>query len=544
MRSPFQAIAWEICAKNRWALFFAFALIPFCFLLWLLAPSGHELVKGIQVFGAIATFTSLVWMFSYTANDPRGSFFGYPSWMYTLPLSTRALVISPMLLGAALMLGATVAWEATICVCWEIPFQLRYVSWHAALSVGALLSVQALIWSLHRFRWIRVLALVAAFYGFLYVALVGQTWGFPGGETVWLAGVALTLPVAIAGGIVGVERDRRGRWEGWTGKLLERLLDLIPRRSGSFKSVAHARFWLEWRRKGFFPALAFGVTVSLWAFTYPLSAALYLSPVETMMNFCGPFVGMVFFAGIIGNSIAKSDLWSRDLSFHSVAAVRPSSTVEIVFAKMKAALAAVLLGWTFFAILLIPVIAISGARDWPSEQAVRFWQDFSANYSRYWRWLSNPLVILALIAATWNTAIQAMAVVLTGNKRRILLNAWQGIAMMMSVGGCILWLVKYPLKVDVFLRVLPWLLTAMMVLKAYRTVRAFLRVKPLVSQRDLFILFALWCLVASLVLTAGFLAHFARGLPVSVLWTLVLWQFFPSGEIPQSVVALAANRHR
>jgi len=253
---------------------------------------------------------------------------------------------------------------------------------------------------------------------------------------------------------------------------------------------------------------------------------------------------MVFVAGIIGNSIAKSDLWTRELAFHPIAATRPSSTAGGVFAKMKAALGAVLLGWTLFAILLIPVIASSSRMEWPSEQALRFWQDFSANYPRYWRWLSNPLVILALIAATWHTVVQAMSVVLTGNKRRILLNAWQGIIVMMLVGGCVVWLVKDPSKVDVFLRILPWFLTAVMVLKTYGTARAFMAVKTLVSHRDFLILAGLWLLVAMLMLTAGFLAHFAYGLPVSVLWTFVLWQFFPSGEIPQCVVALNANRHR
>src|SRR5678810_1011004 len=100
MRSPVQAIAWEICARNRWALLLAFGLIPFCALAWWIIPPGHELMNAMQVFSAIATFTSLVWVFSYTANDPRGSFSGFPAWMYTLPMSTRALVICPMLLGA------------------------------------------------------------------------------------------------------------------------------------------------------------------------------------------------------------------------------------------------------------------------------------------------------------------------------------------------------------------------------------------------------------------------------------------------------------
>src|SRR5436190_8128575 len=107
MRSPAQAITWEICRRNRWALLLAFGLIPFSALLRLMVGPGHEMINVLQVFSIVATFTSLVWAFSYTANDVRGSFSGFPSWMYTLPMSTSALVLCPMLFGAMLMLLAT-----------------------------------------------------------------------------------------------------------------------------------------------------------------------------------------------------------------------------------------------------------------------------------------------------------------------------------------------------------------------------------------------------------------------------------------------------
>jgi hypothetical protein len=65
-----------------------------------------------------------------------------------------------------------------------------------------------------------------------------------------------------------------------------------------------------------------------------------------------------------------------------------------------------------------------------------------------------------------------------------------------------------------------------------------------VSRRDFFVLLGLWTLTALLVLAAGIFAHVTHGLPAALLWLLVLWQFFPSGEIPQCVVALTSNRHR
>ena len=544
MRSPAQAIAWEICAKNRWTLLFAFGLIPFCAVIWWIIPPGHELVNAVHVFSVIATFVSLIWVCSFTANDSRGSFSGFPSWMYTLPLRTSALVLWPMLLGLVLTLVAVGAWEFTISKCWGAPFELKYIGWHALLSVGTLFSVQAVIWSLHRFRWIRVVALVAVIFAFLYVGLVAHVFKFSHGAVFWFAGVSFTIPLAVVGAIAGVGRDRRGAWQGWTGKLLEGLLDLIPRRNGPFASAARAQLWFEWRRKGIFTTIVLGTTMGLVTFTYPLSAALYLGPIETLFNFSGPFLVMIIMAGVIGGAIAKSDAWSPDLGVHPIIATRPLTTSALAFAKMKAAALITVFGWMLFGILLWPVIAISGHMGWPSEPAQIFWRDFSTNYPRFWRWLSNPLVILALVVATWHTMMQSMAVVLTGNKRRVILSTWIGMLVLAAAAGCAVWLYKDRSKVGVVMRIFPWFMAVMMALKAFGTVRAFIAVRSLVSRRDFFVLLGLWIPVAGLVMAAGIFAHLAHGLPASLLWLLVLWQFFPANEIPGCVITLTGNRHR
>jgi hypothetical protein len=544
MRSPAQAIVWEICAKNRGWLLFAFGLIPFCALCEWVTPPGHESIGALQGFSAVATFVSLIWICSYTANDSRGHFSGFPSWMYTLPMRTSSLVIWPVLLGVALTLVATVAWEFTIAVYWSRPIEGPRLAWHALLFVATLVSAQALIWSLHRFRWIRVVALVATMYGFLYVALVGPFSKFPGGEARWFGGVFAVAVVAVVGAIAGVTRDRRGQWRGWTGKLLELVLDFVPRRSGTFASRASAQLWFEWRRKGVFLAAAFGVTMALFVFTYPLSAALYLGTIQTLVNFSGPFFGMILFAGAIGNAIAKADAWSPDLSVHPTVATRPLSTASLAFAKMKCAAAVTAFGWILFSILLVPVIATSSHMNWPSEQALGFWRDFSINYPRFWQWLTNPIVILALVVATWHTMVQSMAVVLTGNRWRIVFSVWQGMIVLGLVIGCAMWLYKDPSWRGLVLQILPWFTAAVMAFKLFGTARAFLKVGTLVSRKDFLVLVGLWTLVAILVLTAGIFADVAHGLPASLLWLLVLWQFFPSGEIPQCVVALTRNRHR
>ncbi len=544
MRSPAQAIVWEICAKNRNTLLFAFGLIPFCALIEWIVPPDHELLAMLQSFGAIATFVSIVWACSYTANDSRGKFSGFPSWMYTLPLRTRSLVIIPVLLGIALMLIAAVAWELTIHAYWRWQMETVQLGWHALLAIATLVSVQALVWSLHRFRWVRVVALVAVMFGFFYVALVAPLQKFAGGAAVWFGGVAIATALAGFGAIAGVERDRRGEWQGWTGKLWEFILDLVPHRSGAFVSAAHAQLWFEWRRRGIFAFTAFGATMALWIFTYPLSSALYLGPIETLFNFSGPFFGMILFAGVLGTALGKSDPWSSELGVHPVIAVRPLSTSALVFAKMKSAAIVTTAGWLLFTILLGPVIFFTSHMDWPSEQTSRFWQDFPTSYPAFWRWLSNPIVVLALVAATWHTMVQSMCVVLAGNKRKITIAAWTGMIVLALALGAALWLYRRPAWVDPVFRNLPWFIAAMMILKMYGTVRAFIDVKTLVSKRDFRTLLALWMMVAVLILAAGIFAQVAHRLPAALLWLLVLWQFFPANEIPQCVINLRRNRHR
>lgn len=544
MRSPAQAIVWEICAKSRWALLLAFGLIPFCALCEWITPPGHESIGVLQGFSAVTTFTSVIWICSYTANDSRGSFAGFPSWMYTLPLRTSALVIWPMLLGAVLMLLAVVAWEITIAAYWNRPLQFVQISWRALLAVVTLLCVQTFIWSLHRFRWTRIVVLVATIYGFFYVAVVGPLWKFPGGASLWFGAVALAIPLTVAGAVAGVTRDRRGLWQGWTTKLLDRFLDWMPHRSGPFASAGRAQLWFEWRRRGNLAVTIFGGMMACCVFMYVLPGALYLNPVQTLFCFSGPFIAMIFAGGQFGTIVGASDVWAKEFGVLPIVAVRPINTCGMVFAKMKAAAVIAVAGWLLFGILLVPIVYVSSHWGWQMEAATRFWPEFPVNYPKYWRWLTNPMVILALVVATWHTIVQSMAVVLTGSRRRMAWAMWQGLIILAAVVGFAFWLNQNREWANAFFRYLPFFTAAMMVLKARGTWRGFTAVGPLVSRREFSILVALWSLVAILVLAAGVFAHNLHGLPPALLWLFVLWQFFPAGEIPQCVVALASNRHR
>lgn len=301
---------------------------------------------------------------------------------------------------------------------------------------------------------------------------------------------------------------------------------------------------MEWRRKGLFVATVFGLSMALSMCLFPLGAALYLQPIETMFHFSYPFILMIIFAGVTGSALAKSDAWSPELGVHPLVATRPLSTCSLVFAKMKSAAIATGLGWALFLVLLFPVLALHGRMYSWSPQADDFWLDFPINFPNFWRWVTNPVVVLALVVATWHTVVQSMMVTLTGDKRHIVRRTWQRMIVLAIVISAALGLYRHQWWVDPFLRFLPWFILAMMGLKAVGAVRAFIAAKKLVSRRDFRVLVGVWILTALLVLSAGVFAHVTQGMPGALLWFLVLWQFFPSGEIPQCVIALTGNRHR
>lgn len=541
MKSPAQAVAWELFARNRWAILFAFGLIPLCAVVSVLAQR-HEIVSLMHVLGALLSFTALVWACTYTGHDSRGAFLGFPSWMYTLPLRTPGLVLLPVALGWVLLLVAVVGWEAAIRAQWGLSFNPVHLGWHVVLAFAGLALVQAIIWSLYRFRWIRLAVLIATIFGLLYVALVAHTYNFPRGAWWWFGGVLLLIPGAVAMAVRGVGRDRRGGWQCWTGRLLERALDMVPRRTGSFASAARAQLWFEWRRRGWFLAATFAVPMGLSMFLLPL--LLYLDPVPTMFNLAVPFLLLVFLGGVMGGTLAKSDPWSPDLALHPMVAARPQETSAVVFAKFKVAAIVTILAWVAFGFLLAGVVTLGAGAAGDTAQIRQFWAEFDVNFPGFWRWLSNPLVIVALLAVTWHTMVQTMTVVLTGDRRTVIISGWRGVTVITLVFACAIWLYKDRSRVDDILRFVPWFTGLMMVLKTFGAVRAFVAVKPLVSPARYAALLALWAAVGLLVVIAGALGQAAGGLPPALVWFFALWQFFPGGEIPACIVALHGNRHR
>lgn len=545
MRSPIQAIAWEMCARSRWHLCLAFGPVMLVlFVEWIL-PIGREGATILQVFSCMVTFVTLVWISSFTAGDGRGLFGGFPSHLYTMPLRTVSLVLFPMFVALGLIAAAIIIWEIVICLYWALPLEPVRLCWHLLVGVTTVACCQAAIWCLHRHRWTRIISLVVLIYGALFAALFSAVLKFPGGAWIWFGGITVVLAAVVVSAVIGVERDRRGHGSRWTTRLLEYLIDLVPRRAGSFANAARAQFWFDWRRRGLFFSLAFGFLMAITLVVVPLPAALYAGPLPRLLIFLVPFTCLGFFMSLAGAALAKSDPWSGELALHQLIATRPITTAHLVFSKMKVAAVITVCGIFVFGMLAIPVMLWTSQHDWPNEEACHFWADLPANFPRLWHWITRPVVIVALVAVTWHSTIPALCVTLTGNKRRIQLESWKGVIFLSLTAGLGGWLLmpQHYASLRIALESLPWLTTLLFMVKLLAALLCFRALRGIVSIPHLCLIAAMWLGIASLVLCAGFVADATHGMPPALLWFLVAFFYLPAGEIPAAFVALHGNRH-
>src|SRR5947207_2978090 len=118
MRSPALAIAWEFRRRHRWGLIvlasylIVLAMIKLLILQWQRVNlDDSQSFALVVVVPLAATFTYFLAVFSFgLSGDLAARQSMYPTRMFTLPVTTRALAGLPMLYGSAAM---TILWLAT-----------------------------------------------------------------------------------------------------------------------------------------------------------------------------------------------------------------------------------------------------------------------------------------------------------------------------------------------------------------------------------------------------------------------------------------------
>src|SRR5262249_52951488 len=110
MRSPALAITWQVWYRHRWALAGLLAYVVTLAFLFRVQPFGPYTPAELSTHGMLCSMLGVAWLsyaggaFSFGSEMPlEGTASGYPSWMFTLPVRTRELVLWPMLQGMAVV---------------------------------------------------------------------------------------------------------------------------------------------------------------------------------------------------------------------------------------------------------------------------------------------------------------------------------------------------------------------------------------------------------------------------------------------------------
>ncbi|HEX3130172.1 MAG TPA: PHB depolymerase family esterase [Thermoanaerobaculia bacterium] len=535
MRSPALAIAWEFRQGHRFALI---ALAGYALVLGtikLLIPGPWEPIRLntpnetaavlIGPFSLIFMYFLAVFSFGLAGDlTARQSIF--PARMFTLPVTTRALVGWPMLYGTAAMASL---WLAAVLLV-VLPFGVDLpLIWPGLLAAVFLAWTQVLMWMPYGLPGLRVI--VAVLWLVSLDAVVLLAIHYEATEPQMIAFLAPQLPLAYLAACLAVARARRGDVPDWRGIFARpgQLADLLPRRRVHFSSPARAQAWFEWRRQGWRLPAWIGLLV-------PFELALLFVPSDdpsklvfyTLFDvlLTPPFMA-AFAAATAGRGATPYD------------ATRPLSSAALVSAKLEATLWSTLAAW-LVVVIAIP-IALTFSSTWPvAIERIMEWIEAEGTLRSVAIVL---LVFLGLFGLTWRQLVQNLYIGLTGRERVVKSGVLFVLACLVVFGPIAGWILAlYGMALAT--NALRWIAAALVGLKlsAAASIAVRLRRQRLLSDRMLVTVAAGW-LVAVLALY-GLLAWLvATPLIPRYFLALVAVLAIPLARLSAAPLALAGNRH-
>jgi len=526
--SPASAIAWEFRARHRWGL-----LALAAYSLILAAVKLVIVMRGITVtfvdaesfaFADVvpltATFIYFLSVFTFgLGGDIAARQSMYPARLFTLPLTTGALVFWPMLYGAIAM---TALWILSrLAVVWPADVRVP-LAWPAFLAASLLAWTQALTWMPYALRGMRVIVTVLWLMIIDTIVMVALNLQAP--EPVMIALVAPQIPLAYLVARFAVARARRGDTPDWHAATAGRARTAAP-----FRSNTQAQLWFEWRQGG--RAL-------------PLLVALLL-PFELAMlvlfrgtpAIAGEMLLLIAFTPPIMAAFVAATM-SRPGAF---AVMRPMPDTALIAAKLRVAIYSTAATWLLLLATTLIVLRLSGTGTLVADQARQLREIFGTA-----RAVSLVLLALAfVVASTWKLLVQSLFIGMSGR-------AWLAKA---SVFGTLTLLAIFPPLAHWALHNhevmkfvwngMPWFLGFLVCLKtgAGAWIAHRLHAWHLMSERALLAgalawnaaVFALFALLAWTV-PELLVRHYVLAL-VAILVT-------PLARVSAAPLALAWNRHR
>jgi len=489
----------------------------------------------------------LLMVFSYSDRaDVFVKESAFPTYLYRLPVSSRALAGLPMVLGgltlAAFWLTASGLVLPQTLYAIGIGPVMRVTDWIAwsvliALMLAAMLAwLQAVLWTTFPLVLMRALAAIAVLAGIPTGVALAARESVP----LWMTAVLLggSLPLAYMVAVISVGRSRRGDVLHWSAATLWTGISFVkqPHHYHQFSSPYAAQRWLEWRRSGrlvVFVTLGSVITLSL------------LSVLDIGRGGFSLLILLVppYIACIAGMSLGSVALRREQVEMSPFTAARPLSSAGFVAAKMQAALVSCSTSCGIAVFGIVVTLLIRG----PQTRWLTAWQELTDTFS------SLQIVAIAAfagavyLALTWLLAVQGLFVKLCGRRwLEGVMGILVGVGLLGGIYGALRYYAEnWPPEIPVFWSHADWILVCLVTIKltaALFVVRGMLKNSLLSAaalQRWVWVWMAIWT-VAVAVLYWILPGKIVTGVEIMLATTLVL----PINRLLLAVPALYWNRHR
>jgi polyhydroxybutyrate depolymerase len=521
VRSPALAIAWEFRRRSTLVVVAGYALALAAGRLILgpgrtftLDPPNGDAAFVTVPFATAFLFFLAVFSFGL-GGDVAGRRSIFPARMFTLPVTTRALALWPMLFGTGAMASL---WLVTApFVRWSEGPDLPLV-WPAFLAAVWLAWTQVLAWMPYGLPGLRVVAAVLWLAALDAAVILAVHFEVP--ESRLVAMLAPQLPLAYLAAWWALARARRGDVPDWRGAFTHafRITHAPSPGRERFASPRRAQAWFEWRRHGrVLPAL---VAILLPFELGLLSLARHEPPILVELTLIAVLLTPPFMAGFTAAFGGTPPRPGDASSGTALTATRPLTNAALVAAKMEAAMWSALGAWLL--VLLAVPLALVLTETWAVVA------DGTMHAIEVIGWPRAIVIMLlafaGLLASTWKQLVQSLFISLTGRAWIVRTSVLVRLALLTIVGPLADWLFRRSHPLALLWDGWPWILGVLVCLKmsAAAWILPRLHRRRALSERCLVIGAAAWLAV------------------VLALYGVLVWLVCTPPILPRSLPALVA----
>jgi hypothetical protein len=193
---------------------------------------------------------------------------------------------------------------------------------------------------------------------------------------------------------------------------VDRISDVLPRRTAPFSSAAAAHFWFEWRSSGFLLPLLVGATLIV--VIAPLSWYMRDGGGNTMRILAATLAMPIALALPVGKALSKPEWWSNEIFMPSFVAVRPLTNANFVITKMKVAALSAAISWLLVGVFISVWLGMWASLDRFNFLRVTLWSLYGR--SLYPQYGLAVLLFVTGILLTWRFLVSGLWLGLSGNK--------------------------------------------------------------------------------------------------------------------------------